>query len=84
GGIPLTDYKEAKIKIYASKENRLYIRVYNIFLSNNIDDQIKDENIFEIKTGSNIIDISQFKNMIVSFKLQNIDEKSYMIIMLNN
>lgn len=84
GGIPLTDYKEAKIKIYASKENKLSIRAYNIFLSNNIDDQIKDENVFEIKMGSNIIDISQFKNMIVSFKLQNIDEKSYMMIMLNN
>lgn len=65
GGIPLTGYKEPRIVIHSSKPNKLTIYEYDFDLPS----QHSQEESYTLSKGRNIIDLSVYRNSIVSFKL---------------
>ena len=68
GGIPLDGYREPKLLIYSTKNNKLKVYEYDISLPLNP----ATEDKFEIVPGKNVIDLSSFSG-IVSFSLKNED-----------
>jgi len=77
GGIPLTGYREPELVVHASKSNKLTLVEYDIGLPASR----LDTNTYIIHEGLNRIDLSSFKN-IVSFKLENPDDKAILQITL--
>lgn len=72
GGLPLTGYKNAILKIVASKSNKLTVFEYNTELP--VAGEPLSTN-YQIKEGKNIIDLKGFHGMI-SFKFEKPDEKA--------
>lgn len=79
GGIPLTGYKEPKLKIYSKKNNILHIYEYNLMLppTHAID------NTYNISKGVNIIELDGYRNSIISFKFDEEDEGTLIKIELS-
>ncbi len=70
GGIPLDGYRRPRMVLHASKDNRLTVYEYDLSLPLGEAHQ----EIFEIKAGRDIIDLSSFSG-IVSFELEKEDMK---------
>ncbi len=76
GGIPLAGYSEPKLVIRSSRDNRLTIYTYDLSLPP-ID---ADQDRYSLKKGRNTIDLKGHGNSIVSFKLEDPDEKTLITI----
>lgn len=70
GGVPLEGYKNPRLILHLSKDNRLEIFEYDIKLP--IDEAYSES--FDVKKGRNVIDLSSFTG-IVSFKIEEQDLK---------
>jgi len=78
GGIPLTGYKTASIRMFSSKDNTLRVYEYDIGLPPRLIDSCD----YNVRTGWNNISLGSHYN-IVSFKLSNPDDKAIIYITLN-
>ncbi|NJE05362.1 DUF2139 domain-containing protein [Thermococcus sp. M36] len=70
GGIPLDGYREPRMVLYLSGDNRLTVYEYDLSLP--AGDAV--EETFDVKAGKNILDLSSFSG-IVSFELEKEDVK---------
>ncbi|MEM4718252.1 MAG: DUF2139 domain-containing protein [Desulfurococcaceae archaeon] len=72
GGIPLAGYKEPRLVIHASRSNKLTLYEYDLSLPL-IEPMIET---YSINSGKNEIELGVFKSSIVSFKLEEEDNKA--------
>lgn len=79
GGIPLNNYKEARMYINASKDNTLKVYEYDLGLP----PSMLNVDVLSIDAGKNYIDLSNYAG-IVSFKLSEEDAKAVIYLILRN
>ncbi|ASJ10579.1 phosphate ABC transporter substrate-binding protein [Thermococcus sp. P6] len=70
GGIPLEGYREPRMVLYLSRDNRLTVREYDLSLPAGG----AFEDTFDLKAGRNIVELDSFSG-IVSFELEKEDGK---------
>lgn len=71
GGIPLSGYTRPSLKVMASKGNRLHVYEYDLSLPASS----ASEEVYNIREGRNVIDLSGYGNSVLSFKLDEPDAK---------
>lgn len=72
GGIPLSGYKEPRLKIFTAKSNRLHIYEYDLSLP----PEGVYHDTYSLSQGKNTIELSSYRNSVVSFKLDEEDNKA--------
>ncbi|MEM3912288.1 MAG: DUF2139 domain-containing protein [Desulfurococcaceae archaeon] len=72
GGIPLAGYKEPRLIINSSIDNKVTIYGYDLSLPL----QYPERDVFAIGKGKNIIELKSYGNSIVAFKLEKADLSS--------
>ncbi|NJE62588.1 DUF2139 domain-containing protein [Thermococcus sp. 21S7] len=70
GGIPLDGYREPRMVLYLSGDNRLTVHEYDLALP--AGDAVSET--FDVRAGKNVLDLSSFSG-IVSFELEKPDMK---------
>jgi hypothetical protein len=78
GGIPLFGYREKKITINATKDNRLTVLEYDVALPI----RSAEKDCYQIAEGKNVIDLKSYSR-IVSFKLEDVDPNSLIHLSLS-
>ncbi|MEM1526223.1 MAG: DUF2139 domain-containing protein [Ignisphaera sp.] len=72
GGIPLTGYKEPTMKILSNKNNKLYVYEYDLSLP----PTEAQQTTYSLTKGVNIVELKNYKNSIVSFRLDEEDPQA--------
>ncbi len=81
GGIPLYGYSDPVLVARVSKENRLCINTYDIELP--VYRDTLDTICYDLKTGVNRISLRDYRDSIVSLRLEDIDDKAIVKIALS-
>lgn len=79
GGVPLTGYREPEMILKTRRSNKLHIYSYNLTLPL----EEAEEDTYTLREGINRIDLSPYRNRIVSFKLEEADPPSKIRIALS-
>jgi Uncharacterized protein conserved in archaea len=76
GGMPLSGYRSPRLVIRAGRGNRLHVYEYDLSLPA----QEAYEEMYDISSGKNVIDLSGFGNSILSLKLDEADLRARIIV----
>ena len=79
GGIPLAGYRSPRVVVRGSRDNRLHVFEYDLSLP----PYDAYEEVYDVKAGRAVVDLSGYGNSIVSFRLEEPDARARIIVDLS-